>query len=248
MSNNSIYRLRPITDKTIEEISQSYLWFSKPIGFKDKQDSNIQAFFDNCDILRKEFETRFERIFIEEMFVKMQHIGICCFTNKKPTCKQRKKFPNGSNSICVEYDKKLLEIYFRDKKYALADCFKPVEYLKRPTIFKQDGEYHIITKECKDGYLSESVKSILYNEKSFDRFMWMLLTRIDKKYKKQKELRIILSGRNITQFDDSVCGYRVDIPLEAIKNIYLYENTPDVFIAKLSDKGVKYSYVESQTL
>lgn len=48
-----IYRLRPFSENTLDEIINSYLWFSKPIGFKDDQDSNIKAYFDNCDILRK---------------------------------------------------------------------------------------------------------------------------------------------------------------------------------------------------
>ena len=239
-----VYRLRPFSENTLDEIINSYLWFSKPIGFKDDQDSNIKAYFDNCDILRKEFKTRFGRIFIEDMFMKMRHIGICCFTSKRPTYNQRKNFPNGNNSICVEYDKVLLETFFLNNEYALANCFMSVEYFKNPTIFVKDGEYHIITKEDKNGYLSESIKSICYNEKALDRFMWTLFTRIDKKFKRQKESRIILAGRNITQFDDSICGYRVDIPSEAIKNIYIYENTPIDFVDKLNKYNLKHKLLK----
>ena len=92
-------------------------------------------------------------------------------------------------------------------------------------------------------FLNKDLCELELGKKALDRFMWTLLTRLDKKFISRKESRIILAGRNITQFDDSVCGYRVDIPIEAIKKIYIYKNTPDVFIEKLSDKGVKFSFV-----
>lgn len=35
----------------------------------------------------------------------MAHIGVCCFTKTLPSNKTKGKFPNGENSICIEYDK-----------------------------------------------------------------------------------------------------------------------------------------------
>ena len=163
----------------------------------------------------------------------MKHVGVCCFTSKRPSNKQRNKFPNKSNTICIEYNKPMLEDFFLKSKYALADCFKTVEYYKNPTVFEKDGEYHIITKNDKSGVQSESVKSIFYNERFLDKFFWKLLTRIDYKFKNQKELRIVLAGRNITNIDEQILGYKVEIKQETINAIYIYPNTEKSFIEKL---------------
>lgn len=104
----SIYRLRQINDNTINEITTPYLWFSKPSGFNDIQDSNIQAFFDNCDILREMIEKRMTEDGKAILYLYIKHIAVCCFTDFLPTKKQRRYFPNGRKSICVEYDKDLL--------------------------------------------------------------------------------------------------------------------------------------------
>ncbi len=86
MSTDSVYRLRPTNNKTIEEITQAYLWFSKPKGFKDcKQDSNIQAFFDNCDILKDALDGYLTKEEIKYLYSHMKHIGICCFTKDLPS-------------------------------------------------------------------------------------------------------------------------------------------------------------------
>lgn len=233
MSINSIYRLRPINEKTIEEITQPYLWFSKPMGFRDKQDSNIQSFFDNCDILKDALEAYLTKEGIEYLYSLMKHVGVCCFTQELPSKMQRKFFPNATNTICVEYNRLMLEEFFLKSKYALANCFKTVEYYKNPTVFKKDGEYHIITQDDKSGVRSESVKSIFYNERILDNFFWKLLTRIDNKFKNQKELRIVLAGRNITNIDDQVLGYKVEIKQETINAIYIYPNTEKSFVEKL---------------
>ena len=43
---NNIYRVRPANEYTIDELKNSYLWFSRPKGFKgDIDDANICAFF-----------------------------------------------------------------------------------------------------------------------------------------------------------------------------------------------------------
>lgn len=233
--NESIYRLRPINDKTIEEITQSYLWFSKPMGFKDKQDSNIQSFFDNCDILKDVLECHFTNDGIKYLYSQMRHIGVCCFTKELPSNKQRNYFPHKTNTVCIEYNKTMLEEFFLHSHYALANCFKDVEYFNEPIMFKKDDGYHIITQQNQNGILSESVKSIFYNERNLNNFFWKLLTRIDDKFINQKELRIVLAGRNITNTDKQVRGYKVEIKQEAINAIYIYPKTKKSFIERLKD-------------
>lgn len=247
--NKSIYRLRQINDNTINEIATPYLWFSKPSGFKDTQDSNIQAFFNNCDILKRAIEEILTKDEIAKLYLYLKHIAICCFTDYLPTKNQRMHFPNGGKSICIEYDKNLLKNFFLNSKYALPDCFKSVGYFSDPTFFEKDGEYHIITRKNKDYTLSESVKSLLLNERSFDKFIWTLLTRIDKKFKNQKELRIVLAGRNIVDTDENIKGYKVSIPSETIKKIHIYESTDLNFIERLKsdiDIANKLTFINSQ--
>lgn len=59
------------------------------------------------------------------------------------------------------------------------------------------------------------------------------MTRINNKFKNQKELRIVLAGRNILNTDEQVFGYKVEIKPEAINTIYIYPNTEKPFVEKL---------------
>ncbi|MBR2415546.1 MAG: hypothetical protein IKB11_02200 [Bacteroidaceae bacterium] len=113
--------------------------------------------------------------------------------------------------------------------------FKNVEYCSVPTFFEKDGEYHIVTRENEDGTLFESVKSLFLNERCFDRFIWTILTRINKSFEKQRELRIILAGRNIIDTNESIKGYKVILPSEAIRKIHIYESIDSNFIEGLKN-------------
>ena len=233
MDNESIYRLRSTDDNTIDELINSYLWFSKPAGFKDNQDSNIQAYFDNCDILDGALKESYSDEDRKLLIKKLRNIGICCFTDKLLTYSSRKRFPRGMKSICVEYNKNMLEHHFLYSQYALANCFKEVSYYTNPTMFSKDGDYHIVTQEDENGFWSEPVRLLINDPKKMDKLLWMMFTRIDKRFQAQREWRIVLAGRNIPSFDDNILGYKVPIPEDAITAIHTYPNTPQEFIERI---------------
>lgn len=57
---DSIYRVRPANCYTIDELRKSYLWFSRPIGFKgDTNDANIGAFINDTNAIKRGFEYLF---------------------------------------------------------------------------------------------------------------------------------------------------------------------------------------------
>lgn len=236
---SSVYRIRPCNDLTIDEIENHYLWFSRRCGFNDSNDANIGAFLDNNMVLREAFERILTPEGIKYFRKIMECTGICCFTNKKPTNKKRHCFPSGNNCICIEYNREILENHFISK-YSLADCFCEVQYFDSPILFEKDGESHILTKKDKDGRLYESVKELVRLEKNREKLIKLLLTRINSKHRIQNEQRIILGGKNIPSFASDVSGYRVQIPKDAISNIYIFQNTDEGFIKKLSDKGIEF--------
>lgn len=56
--------------------------------------------------------------------------------------------------------------------------------------------------------------------------MFLLLTRLDVKFAKQNEARIILGGRSLEYLDLTSKGYKFEIPKESISSVYYYEDTP----------------------
>ena len=221
--SNYCYRLRPMNDTTIDELDNHYLWFSKRSGFNDKCDANIGAFVEDTPHIKRGLLLRYSKEDIDELIRQMDNLGICCFTKKLPSKKNLIKFPNGRKSICVEYNKKIIEDYFINK-YALAHPFKNVIYDAQPTKIESDGNYHILTKKYKDGCLYQSIYEIFSDIKKVDKLFELLLTRINAKYSMQKEMRIILGGRILENLDTSLAGYKIGIPKDAISKIYLLNN------------------------
>ena len=239
------YRLRPMNDLTIDELDNHYLWFSKRSGFNDKCDANIGAFIEDTPHIKRGLLLRYSEEDIEELIKQMDNVGICCFTKKIPSNKNLGLFPNGRKSICVEYKKNIIEKHFLNR-YALAHPFKNVVYDDQPTKIKSDGNYHILIKKYKDGCLYQSIYEIFSDIRKVDKLFELLLTRINAKFSKQKEMRIILGGRILENLDTSLAGYKIEIPPDAISKIYLHNNPSLSYCQKLekisSIKG-KLEYV-----
>ena len=113
-----------------------------------------------------------------------------------------------------------------------------MHYFDAPIIFERDGEYHILTQKDEDGSLYESVKELTRTEKNMDRFIKLLLTRINSKYRYQNEIRIILGGRNIPSFDSNISGYKIQVPKGAIVNLYKFKDTDESFVNQLIYRGL----------
>lgn len=56
---DKIYRLRPTNDKTLEELAEPYLWFSRPTKYKDVEDANVVAFSENNETVGDLFDRVF---------------------------------------------------------------------------------------------------------------------------------------------------------------------------------------------
>ena len=238
------YRLRPMNDLTIDELHNHYLWFSKRSGFKDKFDANIGAFIEDTPQIERGLQLRYTEEGINEIVRQMDNIGICCFTKNLPQRNNLRYFPNGTRSICIEYNQRMLEDFFLKSKFALAYPFKNVMYSKEPTKIESDGSYHILTKKHKDGCEYSSIYDIFSDIRKVDKLFELLLTRINERYDKQKEMRIVLGGRNFEYLDVSQPGYKIEIPADAISKIYIFNNPKSSFcqtidmIGYLKDKIV----------
>lgn len=235
---DNIYRIRPANNFTIDELRNSYLWFSRPIGFKgDTNDANISAFIDNTDAIKRGIEYSLPNFPYKSFCEQMSHTGICCFTYEFPDNNRVRKFPKCSNGncICIEYDKHKLEDFFLNHKSTpIYPCFIPVVYADNPTKLQTDGEWSILWSKDKDGEFYKTIPGILHEHpRELDTFIRMLLTRISSKFKAQKEERIILGGYNIPSHDNNLLGYRIPIPEDTIKNVIVYPTVHKSYVDEL---------------
>jgi len=231
-----VYRFRPINDKTIEELSKPYLWFSKSCAFNDKEDSNFYEFFKNNRKIEEVFHKSCGETSI--LVYELSLLGICCFTKEKPEFSDWGNFPKGNNSILVEFNKNALEDLFY-KKYYYKPCFRNVTYLEQPLIMElsSDGGYDILWSESPDGIQYKSLRGdIERNEKLRDEFVLRIFSRINKKFSKQKEIRIILPRKYICNKTNDT-GYKIDIDKNCINKLYIKQDTDSAFKLKLENLG-----------
>lgn len=234
---NEIYRLRPANDKTIEELTEPYLWFSRPICYKDVEDANVIALSDQNSTVKNLFEQIFGDAV--ELGKELSRLGMCCFTKCLPKATEWSLFPKGHNSIFIEYDKKILEEYF-EQKYFIGNCFKGVQYKEHPIILESsDGNgYDILWEETEDGKFYISLKGdIARDQRLMDEFIMRFITTINIRYNKQKEERIILPYRILKNMSQYLLGYNIKIPKESIKKIYYNHKTCETYVSKLKETG-----------
>lgn len=242
--NEIIYRLRPVSDKTIEELTEPYLWFSRPTEYKDSDDANIIAFSEENTTVKELFEQIFGNA--EKLGEELSRLGMCCFTKCLPKATEWRRFPKGHNSIFIEYDKKILEKYFIEKYY-LGNCFKEVQYKEHPIILESSDKngYDVLWEETKDGEYYKSLRGdIARDQKLMDEFIMRFITTINIRYEKQDKERIILPYRAIQNAPQDVLGYRIKIPKESIRKIYYNRNTNENFVGTLKEMG--FLMVEKQ--
>ncbi|MDN3620431.1 hypothetical protein QWY81_13270 [Polaribacter undariae] len=234
---DKIFRLRPIDNFTIEELNEGYLWFSRPTEYKDNEDSNIFSFIKENESI----DDSFNRIYTDnDKIGKLSKlIGICCFTKTLPKLNIWKIFPKGYNGIFIEYDKNIIEQHFIDT-IGLGDCFKNVEYISRPTLFKSYSKHDIIWKNYEDGGASyKSLREIEKDPRLLDQLFLKMFTRINEKFSSQNEARIIIANENIPDYSENIKGYKIKIPKKSILNIHVKSNTSKKFIKTLNDLDIK---------
>lgn len=223
----SVYRYRPYNDYSIDELNNSYLWFSTPIGFKDVEDSNISSFVRNNESIRNSFDRKFNSP--DTIIEKCKKIGICCFTKELPQKNNWNRFPKGGNGFFIEYDKEILERHFLQ-----GNCFRNVEYYHNPLKFSSYRDHYDIEWERnEDGILYRSLREIENDIRLLDQLFLKMFTRINIKYKKQNEVRIILAGVNAPNLEHTDIGLRKNIPTNSIKNIYLKSNSKGENVKKI---------------
>lgn len=242
---DSIYRLRPANELTLDELENHYLWFSKPYGFKDVEDANIGLFIEKNKIVKDALSQVYCSEQIDELISKMRHIGICCFTTSIPTDNEKLSFPKGHKSIVIEYSKTAISNFFYNSKYAITNCFKPIVYTDEPILIETDDEYHYLYSKNEDGCFYKSIKELKLHPRYEDCFLFFLLLRLNSRFKVQKEERIILSGHNIKEFDDSIKGYSIGIPAECIKCIHYYSDCSENFLISIKSLGYNVKEIQS---
>lgn len=238
MDNKSVYRVRPLNHFAIDELSNSYLWFSRPTEFKgDVQDANIGAFITDTEAIKKGILYVCPNFPFDLWLEKMSHTGICCFTKNRPTQSMIKKIPGCSKgeAICVEFDKDgLIEFFRSHNKFPQGDCFHDVIYDENPTKIEQCDEWSILWEVYDGGKLYKTIPGILHEHpREIDKFIFMLLTRINSKFSAQDETRIILGGRNIPSHEKGLKGYRFLIPNSLVTRTWIYGNPENDFIEEL---------------
>jgi len=231
-----VFRLRPANKRTVEELQEPYLWFSRPSEYNDINDANVFAFIQDNENIKQSFI----RLFGEyaKIFEQSELTGICSFTKTLPVINLWRKFPNGKNAIFIKYDKNFIEKHFQDT-FGLGDCFKEIEYLDNPTLFKKYSNHDILWKKTENVELYKSVREIEKDTKLRDELFLKMFTRLNKKFSFQNELRIILGGSNIPDKAKIIKGYKVPIPKKAILSVYLQPQTPSETIKEIENLDIK---------
>lgn len=238
MEQKSIYRVRPANDYTLDELTHSYLWFSRPSGFKgDTNDANIGAFVTDTPAIERGFKYARPEFPFEEWYQGMSHTGICCFTRKRPHKSKLRNFPGCSSgkAVCIEFNREILESFFeRHRQHPIVPCFRQVLYSMHPTKIESIDDWSILW-EIGEGYKEyRTIPGILHSHpRVLDEFLFKLLTRISSRYKQQKEERIILGAGMVPSHDPSLLGYKVSFPIEAIEKIYVYPKVSEEWIKNL---------------
>lgn len=231
---NKIYKYRPPTDTTLDELKDSYLWFSRPIAFKDTDDANIIAFSNANENIKESIDRVLGNY--ENLAEKLSYIGISCFTDFLPECKEWRHFPKGNKKggIFIEYDKDKLEQYFFEE-YGIGDCFKKVEYIEDQLLFKSStyDNYDILWETDGKNCVYRSIRGDLeLDEKLRDELILKMLTRLNFKFRRQRESRILLYKQLLEKRMPDIKGYAISIPFDVILKIYVHPKTPKKFIKK----------------
>lgn len=233
-----IFRVRYCDENTIDELTNSYLWFSRPLNFKgDTKDANIGVFVTDTDAIKRGLMYVDPNFDFDKWYNSMSFTGICCFTKYLPSLKELRHFPKCTkgNAICIEYNKNSLQDFLVNKsKHSIYPCFNEVVYSPNPTKIEMCDEWSILWEKDENGCLYKTIPSILNEHpREFDKFIRILLTRIDLKFEKQSEERIILGGTNIPPHDDKTRGYKITIPSNCISKVYIYPKVSVEYIEKL---------------
>lgn len=231
----TVFRTRPANLKTIEEIEDHYLWFSRPSAYQDTKDANVFAFVKDNESIADALERLFGGY--GDIAEQSAKVGICCFTEKMPTQFALRFYPGARNGMVIEYDKDVLQEHFA-RRIGLGDCFKKVEYRIDPTLFASTSGADILWQQSRNINVYKGIWGILSDPKLTDEFFLKMFTRITKKYRYQKESRIILAGRNIPDESDMLVGYPVKIPKGAIRCIHLHKNCKK----EIKDKVLQLGY------
>jgi len=217
---SEIYRVRPDGLRAVEEIEEHYLWFSRPTSFGDENDADVFSFLKNNESIGQALERIFEGA--TDIIAQSALIGICCFTGEVPASKDMGYYPGARRGIVVEYDKAVLEAHFLQQNQ-IGDCFKAVAYSAQPTLFSSSNDNDVLWED--DGNLKtyKPINQIGMDQSLMDKLFLKMFTQITDKYQDQREFRVILAGRNIPDRSVNLVGYKIIIPKEAIKKIYVHK-------------------------
>lgn len=221
-----IYRIRPINSNTLDELEHSYLWFSRPCGFKgDVNDANIGAFVEDTEAIRRGITTLCSNFPFDKWYEKMGHIGICCFTSALPSSDELRHFPKckKGEGISIEYNTAAIQDFFtHQSKIPIPPLFHKVIYDEEPTKIETCDEWSILWEKG-DGFKKyKTIKNIFMNPRYVDMFVIKLLTRLNTKYHNQKEIRMFLGGCLIPKDAPNVLGYKIYVPVNTINRVIVY--------------------------
>lgn len=164
----------------------------------------------------------------------MSYIGICFFTKEMPSEHDLAHFPKckSDNAIVIKYNRDKLKMFFETHRTnPLHPCFHDVIYDEVPTKLEQYDGWSFLVDEDETGCKQyKTIYGILHEHpRELDKLIFMLYTRINNRFEKQNEERIIIAGRNIPKHNDNTTGYQIPIPMNLIDTIYVYPQVKDKY-------------------
>lgn len=234
------YRVRPCNSFTLDELSRGYLWFSRPTCYKDTEDANIAAFINDTDAIERGLlHAGYRKECIGKYIKEMSYIGICCFTKEKPIGRNLINFPRcrEDNAIVIKYNRNKLKNFFeKHPKYPLLPCFHNVIYDKNPTKLEQFDKWSFLVKDDFGNRKYKTIQGLLHEHpRELDKLIFMLYTRINSRFEKQNEERIIIAGRNVPKHNNETIGYKIQISADVIDTVYVYSSVAEDFREKMNE-------------
>jgi hypothetical protein len=193
-----VYKYCSLTDHLKNSLSESYLWFSKPLDFNDPFDcySALVDFKNPEDHVKALVADRLQhlprnqrraegRAFAKKIGLvsaiyqhlteqSISNMGVCCFTSKNDHVLMWSHYAGNHKGLCLVFDPLVDLAYFSTAEVIYIDVFQPVNYFQN----KEDALMIMAVTKSKDWAYESELRVILPNSNGRQYFNKAALTGI----------------------------------------------------------------------
>lgn len=234
---SKIYKYFSCNEKHIESFRENYLWFSKPKFLNDPFDCNISHYSQVLKDMKQQdkFPCRsapyFPPDFTDEVLYRLidsvNDYGVCCFSKEPDNELLWSHYAKSHSGICIEYEAEELN----DLAGRMRSELTNVDYEDTLIDLTQDIEW----KQTNNGCIYSPIRTILRDDRNFDKLWLKLLTRKKTIWETEEEKRFIIMTGGVTLIEKGVvkgtiydAGYKIPIKREMITGIILGAKSDEI--------------------